>query len=196
MSIPHICESIPPLRVYPHPACLPTTPCVYPPPYVYSTSICLLYIHMSTPHPHVYPTSICLPFIHVSTLHPHVYSISTCPLYIHMSTLQPRVYSTSTCPALHIQSVSNTRWIREWKHFLHLHPHSGCCTAERENCVFFWSIELLVFEYFHLGHCVTRESESEGGFMKIYWQWENVRVYRGIALVCVYTTSLASSAYL
>jgi len=32
--------------------------------------------------------------------------------------------------------------------------------------------------------------------MKIYWQWENVRVYRGIALVCVHTTSMASSAYL
>jgi len=27
-------------------------------------------------------------------------------------------------------------------------------------------------------------------------QWENVRVYRGIVLVCVYTTSMASSAYL
>ena len=32
--------------------------------------------------------------------------------------------------------------------------------------------------------------------MKIYWQWENERVYRGIALVCVYTISMASSAYL
>jgi len=31
--------------------------------------------------------------------------------------------------------------------------------------------------------------------MKIYSQWENVRVYRGIALVCLYTTSMAPSAY-
>ena len=41
--------------------------------------------------------------------------------------------------------------------------------------------------------CVTWESESEGGSMKFYWQWENVRVYRGIALVCVYTTYMAFS---
>ena len=34
------------------------------------------------------------------------------------------------------------------KTLLHLHPHSGCSTAERENCVSFWSIELLVFGYF------------------------------------------------
>ena len=51
--------------------------------------------------------------------------------------------------------------------------------------------------YTHLlCHCVTWQSESERGFMKMYWQWENVRVYRGIAFVCVYTTSMASSAYL
>jgi hypothetical protein len=80
------------------------------------------------------------------------------------------------------------------KTLLHLHPHSGCSTAEHEN--YFSSSGLLCLDIFFLGHCVTWESESEGGFMKIYSQWENVRVYRGIALVCVYTTSMAPSAYL
>jgi len=32
--------------------------------------------------------------------------------------------------------------------------------------------------------------------MKIHSQWENVRVYRGIALICVYTTCMAPSIYL
>jgi len=49
----------------------------------------------------------------------------------------------------------------------------------------FWCLDI-----FLLGHCVTWESESEEGFMTFYWQWENVRVYRLIALLCVYTTSM------
>jgi len=69
MSIPHICDSIPPLRVY-------------------TMSTCLHHVCVSTPPLRVYTTSICLP-------HPRVYSTSTCP-FTYMSTPSPRVYPSFT----------------------------------------------------------------------------------------------------
>jgi len=94
--------------------------------------------------------------VHMSTLPPHVYSTSTCLLYLHMSTLPPHVYSTSTCwphlymytLALHIQSSFEYTLNSRMKTLLHLNSHSGCSTAERENCIPFRWIELLVFGYF------------------------------------------------
>jgi len=92
MRIPHICESIPPLRVYPHLyVSTPTSTCLHqlyvstPLPllpflYVYTPTLCVyqlhvsIHLHMSTPPPYV------------STPHPHVYSTSTCLFYSHMST--------------------------------------------------------------------------------------------------------------
>jgi len=77
--------------------------------------------------------------------------------------------------------------------------------APSQRLLYSWAWELCfllinqtfgVWICFLLDHCVTWESEREGGFMKIYWQWQNVRVYRGIALVYVYTTCMVSSAYL
>jgi len=107
---------------------------------VYPTSTCLHHLYVSTTstclpplrvyHLYVSSTSTCIPPLRVYPS-PHVYSISTCLLYIHMST---HLYVSTL--ALHSRM----------KTLLHLHPHSGCSTAEREN--YFRSIELLVFGYF------------------------------------------------
>jgi len=159
-----------PLRVY-------QTPHVYQNPHVYPTSTCLLHFYMSTLFLYVYSTSTCLPNIHMSTQPlrvyptplstqtPHVYTNSTCLPHLHMSTPPLRVYPSFTYL---IQFRTHGEFENE-------NTFCTCTlTAEREKCVAFWSIKLLVL----LDHCVTWESESEGGFMKIYWQWENVRVQR------------------
>ena len=143
MSTPHIWH-LACLRVYPMSMCLPISTCL--PyihtstlhPYVDSTSICLLHLHMSTLPPHVYQfpylytTSICIHHLYMSTqLHmptPFIHVYST----IHIFTPPLRVY-----PGITYLIEFRTHGEFENENTFAFVPHSGCCTAERENCVSF-----------------------------------------------------------
>ena len=149
---PHV-YSISTCLLYLHMSTLPT--------HVYSTSTCQLYLHMSTLHPHVNSTSICLPYLHMSILLLHIYSTSTCLLYIHMSTLSLDVY-----PRFTYLIQFRIHVVFKMKILLHLNPHSGCSTTEREiefpcDESNFWCLHI-----FLLRHCVTWESECEWGSWK------------------------------